>query len=173
MELNQAIQLIRTPHLDTVTPQTWADLGAGSGLFTRALAHVIGKNSIIYAVDRKAADLQQIQTPANISIRPIQADFVQDALNLSGLTGLLMANSLHYVKDQLAFINKMKPSFATGGRFLIAEYDTDTANPWVPYPLSFTSLTHLFSQAGYTTIEKINETPSVYNNNNIYTAWIQ
>lgn len=173
MELNQAIELIRTPHLINTMPQAWADLGAGSGLFARALAHLVGKDSTIYAVDKNASELQQIQAPIYVSIQAVKADFVNDVLNFSGLTGILMANSLHYVKDQQAFIHKMKPFFAADGRFLIVEYDTDNANPWVPYPLSFTSLTRLFKQAGYTTIEKISEAPSIYNNNNIYTAWIE
>lgn len=172
MELKQAIQLIRTPQLDHVSAQVWADLGAGTGLFTRALAQLVGENSTIYAVDRKAADLEQIRPTDHVTIQKVPADFIKDELSLQGLTGILMANSLHYVKDQPSFINKMKASFAGEGRFLIVEYDTDKANPWVPYPLNFISLTSLFTQAGYTTIEKINETPSRFNGNNIYAAWV-
>lgn len=172
MELKQAIQLINTPRLTHTAAQSWADLGAGTGLFTMALAQLIGENSAIYAVDRKAADLLQVPAATRVSIQNIQADFIKEELSLQGLTGVLMANSLHYVKDQLAFINKLKGLFAAEGQFLIVEYDTDKGNPWVPYPLSFQSLTSLFKQAGYLTIEKISETPSRYNGNNIYAAWI-
>jgi ubiquinone/menaquinone biosynthesis C-methylase UbiE len=172
MELKQAIKLIRTPHFDHVSAQAWADLGAGTGLFTRALSQLIGQHSTIYAVDRKAADLEQIKATDHVTIEKVPADFIKDDLRLQGLTGILMANSLHYVKDQLSFLNKMKASFAGEGRFVIVEYDTDKANPWVPYPLSFNSLTSLFTQAGYTLIEKINETPSKFNGNNIYAAWV-
>jgi ubiquinone/menaquinone biosynthesis C-methylase UbiE len=173
MELNQAIQLIRTPHLNKEASQHWADLGSGAGLFTRALAQLIGNDSIIYAVDRNITELNRIPQPAGVSIQTRQSDFVQDDLGLSWLTGILMANSLHFVKNQPAFIKKMKAAFIKSGSFLIVEYDTDKSNQWVPYPLSFVSLTDLFKKAGYSTIEKINETPSMYNNNNIYAAWIE
>lgn len=173
MELKQAIQLISTPWLDATTPQTWADLGAGTGLFTTALAHLIGKHSTIYAVDKSGADLQQIKTRADISLKTIKADFIHDELQLPELNGILMANSLHYVKDQSRFLQKIQQSMVEEGRFLIVEYDTDKPNQWVPYPLTFNALKQLMLQLGYKTIEKIGETPSRYNNNNIYAAWIQ
>lgn len=173
MELKQAIQLISTPHLDAATPQSWADLGAGTGLFTTALSHLIGKQSTIYAVDKSATGLQQIKTSADVSLKTIQADFTQDALQLPQLNGILMANSLHYVKDQYNFLDKMNHMMKEGGAFLIVEYDTDSANQWVPYPLSFIRLKQLFQELKFTTIEKIAEIPSRYNNNNIYAAWIQ
>ncbi len=51
MELSTAINLIDTTHLTTQTAQRWADLGAGSGLFTRALASYLQPGSSILAVD--------------------------------------------------------------------------------------------------------------------------
>jgi ubiquinone/menaquinone biosynthesis C-methylase UbiE len=172
MELKQAIELIRTPYLDNITPQTWADLGAGTGLFTRALAHLIGDNSTIYAVDRNGADLQQIQTPAQVSLKTLKADFTRDPLHLSGLTGILMANSLHFVQNKFSFIDKLRESMNPGGSFLVVEYDTNKANQWVPYPIEFTMLKQLFEEFGFETIEKIGQMPSRYNNNHIYAAWI-
>jgi hypothetical protein len=53
---------------------------------------------------------------------------------------------------------------------LLVEYDMDTANPWVPYPVSFTSLMQLFQELGYTTIQHLGELPSRYNRANIYAA---
>jgi ubiquinone/menaquinone biosynthesis C-methylase UbiE len=94
-------------------------------------------------------------------------------LQLPELNGILMANSLHYVKDQYEFLDKMKYTMKEGGAFLIVEYETDKPNQWVPYPLSFTTLKQLFEELKFETIEKIRETPSRYNNNNIYAAWIQ
>ncbi|AXY77655.1 hypothetical protein D3H65_28355 [Paraflavitalea soli] len=82
MELKQAIQLIRTPKLDSASAQVWADLGAGTGLFTRALAQLIGENSTIYAVDRKDTDLQQIRATDHITIEKVPADFISDDLGL-------------------------------------------------------------------------------------------
>jgi ubiquinone/menaquinone biosynthesis C-methylase UbiE len=32
--------------------ETWADIGAGSGVFTRALARLLGSEGVVYAVDR-------------------------------------------------------------------------------------------------------------------------
>ncbi|MBO9562949.1 MAG: class I SAM-dependent methyltransferase [Niastella sp.] len=173
MELKQAIQLISTPHLDATTPQSWADLGAGTGLFTTALSHLIGKQSTIYAIDKSATGLQQIKTRVDISLKTIQADFINDELQLPELNGILMANSLHYVKDQYNFLDKMQHTMKEGGAFLIVEYDTDRANQWVPWPLSFIRLKQLFEKLQFTTIEKIGETPSRYNNNNIYAALIR
>jgi len=40
---------------------TWADLGAGDGTFTRALARLLGLNSRIYAVDRDAQALAALE----------------------------------------------------------------------------------------------------------------
>ena len=47
------VRLLRdgVPH----EPGTWADLGAGSGAFTLALADLLPPGSLIYAVDKDAA----------------------------------------------------------------------------------------------------------------------
>jgi ubiquinone/menaquinone biosynthesis C-methylase UbiE len=173
MELKTALTLINTPQLITDTKQVWADLGAGTGFFTQALARYLQPGSTIIAVDKGRNDLEKIPTPKGMNLQTIKADFTDSDLRLEGLTGILMANSLHYVKDKTAFIKNIERSFAGKGSFLIVEYDTEQANPWVPYPLSFQSLQKLFSAAGYSTIEKISTTPSAYGPRDMYAAWIQ
>src|SRR5438445_6071843 len=79
----------------------WADLGAGEGAFTLALADLLGPGAKITAIDRDAGSLRRLaavgRQPA--SIQTVVADFTRP-LNLSGLDGVVMANSLHFVRDK-------------------------------------------------------------------------
>ena len=78
----------------------WADLGAGSGVFTRALGTLLGKDGLVYAVDRAPQDwFRQPPRGAHEQARIIgrEADFTQP-LDLQELHGILMANALHFVR---------------------------------------------------------------------------
>lgn len=152
--------------------QTWADLGCGSGLFSYALTDQLPKDSTIYSVDENVNALKQISATNKVNIQTIHANFTNQ-LSLTDLDGILMANSLHYVKDKNAFIKKASAYMKKEKIFLIVEYDSDKAvETWVPYPVSFQSLKKLFTEAGYSFVQKLNEHPSVYHNGNIYSALI-
>lgn len=172
MNIQQALALIGPaasllPNTDH--PQQWADLGCGSGLFTAALTQLLPLNSTVYGVDTKPT-----LTTNAYNIIPMKADFVRDELQLHDLDGILMANSLHYVKDKPGFLEKLRTYIRPGAPFLIVEYDTDIAvSTWVPYPLSFTSLTQLFINYGYPQIQKLGQRPSLYGRSNIYAAFIK
>jgi ubiquinone/menaquinone biosynthesis C-methylase UbiE len=173
MDLKDAIALLRHNSFHPTGIQAWADLGSGSGLFTSALASQLASGSTIYAVDSNHSALTKIIVDDRIAIHPVQADFTVDRLDFSGLNGLLIANSLHYVNDKPAFILKAGGYIKPGGCFLIVEYDTDKPVPrWVPYPLSFQSLERLFETAGYLSIIKLNERPSLYNRGTLYSAMV-
>ncbi len=60
MKMNQAMALIRTPSIESAQPQTWCDLGCGSGTFTMALADLLAPGSRIHAVDLDQKVLQEI-----------------------------------------------------------------------------------------------------------------
>ncbi|HVI43449.1 MAG TPA: methyltransferase domain-containing protein [Chitinophaga sp.] len=170
MNISDATALIRQPELQQ--QGVWADLGCGSGVFTYALSEVLRPGSTVYGID-KTLTLEREITRQQVEIIPIQADFVTDHLPLQQLDGLLMANSLHYVKDKKTLLQQLQQYLKPGGRFIIVEYDTDTAVPvWVPYPLSFTSLTTLFHNAGYHSIIKTGNRHSVYGRADMYAALI-
>jgi ubiquinone/menaquinone biosynthesis C-methylase UbiE len=172
MELNEAISLIQTTGIESGTTQTWADLGSGSGLFTRALAHMLGAKSKIYAVDKTQASFKLKSISNEIQIIPIQLDFLKDPLDLKNLNGILMANALHFVPDKKKFLGNTRAWFKNRPKFLIVEYDTDKPNPYIPYPLSFVTLQNLFQNAGFSSIVKITEMPSLYNSGKMYSAII-
>lgn len=152
MEQFEAITLIGPgiPH----TGGTWADLGAGSGVFTRALAALLGPSGIVYAIDvderalgdlvRSAAGDQMIAT-----IRTMVADFT-DALDLPPLDGVVLANALHYVPyaDQARVLREVAKRLVDGAPMIVVEYDRRGSNRWVPYPIPFASLAELAREAG-------------------------
>ena len=158
MELSAAIALISNDHLWPQGKAAWADLGCGNGLFAFALASLLAPGSTIYAVDKNVVRLDPSLPIKDVEIKTLKLDFVSAELPLKRLDGILMANSLHYVQDKLALIQKLSDCLQPNGRFLIVEYDTDTpVTHWVPYPVSFHSLQSLFADAGFTNVHRLGE----------------
>ena len=174
MQISEASQMLKHDDFTFAVKTIWADLGCGNGIFTLALAGLLQPQSVIYAMDKNVSSLQQIpETYHSVFINKQRADFVKDKLSFTGLDGILMANSLHYVKDKIAFLKKATACLKEDGRFLIVEYDTDRANTWVPYPVSFSSLRSLFLQAGYSVVKKLLERPSIYRRAKMYSVVVR
>lgn len=142
-------------------PQRWADFGCGTGVFTHALAMVLPAHSEIMAIDQTRQALPPVMA-GQISVNFLRADMELDPLPLHQLQGMLMANSLHYIRDKQTFLKKMEAAFSEKKQWLIVEYDTEVANSWVPFPISFKRLQDMFLALGYTKVEKINTRESVY-----------
>lgn len=119
-------------------PQRWADLGCGNGTFTHALTSLLPTGSKVLAVDKERQDLPNF----------IQADLINDDIQLGYLDGILMANSLHYVMDKPQLIRKFNAP-----KLLIVEYDTNRSNPWVPYPIDYTNLEQLAAGLDYNIVK--------------------
>lgn len=162
MEIIQASNLIRKG-IDSSLPQTWADLGCGSGTFTYALADLLANGSCIYAVDAISQNLAASRNNVEIVFKEI--NFNKNDLHLPPLTGIMMANALHFVKGKNAFIHVLEKNFSASKRLLIVEYDTMSANRWVPFPIDFNNLKVLLTDCGYTKVEKLGETASKYRGN--------
>jgi ubiquinone/menaquinone biosynthesis C-methylase UbiE len=166
MELEVAVRLIEKGVAKNAARQAWADLGAGHGLFTKALATLLMPDCIIYAVDKVSDSLNAISLDG---VKKIHKDFITEEIGLGPLDGVLMANSLHFIADKSAFLSSLKKNFKRSGRLILVEYDTDTANSWVPYPISYSAARRLAGDAGFS-VTKLGEEPSLYNRANLYSC---
>ena len=171
MELSTAITLIKKGVTGSKEAQVWADLGAGTGLFTTALSTLLPDGSTIYAIDKDRNAIANIVISSHtVILKKIAMDFVGDQLETEHLDGLLMANALHFVSNKLSFLKKVKQTLKPSAKILIVEYDREKSNPWVPYPISYRSMEHLAHELEVASIEKIGSTPSKYHEANIYSA---
>src|SRR5690606_19180815 len=164
--VREAAALLAPAELDASVPAIWADLGCGAGIFTRALADLLGPGSTVHAVDLDAAALARLPSARHgVRLAAHHGDFVdlvRGPWPFERLDGVLMANSLHYVEQALPFIQSLTARMKARHRFLIVEYDMSRPNRWVPYPLDRAALTAVFAEAGYQDVEVLGERPSIY-----------
>jgi len=161
MQVDEAKVFIE-PGIGTgVIPQHWADLGCGDGTFTYALAHLLAPGSSIIAVDSLPQRLNKT-VENNVSIQFQQSDISLESFSLPRLDGILMANSLHYIQQKESLVKRLERCFNTEKQFLIVEYESDTPNRWVPFPITFGKLNALFDSLGYGAVTKVNERPSSF-----------
>ena len=166
MDQDTAIALIGAAVTDT--GGTWADLGAGAGTFTRALATLLGPTGVVYAVDRDANALRTLsrasaKDPGSAAIRTVVGDFT-DALELPPLDGVVLANALHFVPyaDQARALGGIARRLEGGGPIVIVEYERRAANPYVPFPVAFDALGTLAKECGLAAPQLLATRPSRY-----------
>ena len=173
VRLRDAIEMLAESGVDTPGPTTWADLGSGTGTFTLALADLLAAGSTIHAMDQDGAALRELPPEhKGVRIATHRGDFTNETWPFARVDGILMANSLHYVEDQAAFIRSCERRMTVPRRFLIVEYDTDVSNRWVPHPVSRKKLASLFRDAGYSSIAMLGSRPSVYRRAALYAALV-
>lgn len=152
MKQDEAIALIGAAV--TEGAGTWADLGAGAGTFTRALASLLGPKGTVFAVDRDARALREIAGSRGdgrprAQIQTVVGDLTE-RLDLPPLDGVVIANALHYVPyaDQARVLRQVASLTTASAPLVIVEYERRNANPWVPYPITLALLGDLAREAG-------------------------
>lgn len=144
----------------------WLELGAGSGAFTLALADALGDEAQVIAIDRDAGALRRLEQATTSlfptsAVQTIVADFTQPLpVDPASFDGVLMANSLHFVRDKVPVLRAAIKTLRPGGRFLIVEYGSDRGNPWVPWPIGYASWEKLTAQVSLRDTRRIGEVPS-------------
>lgn len=163
----------------TTRGETWADLGAGTGTFSRALASLLGEEGVVYAVDRDPAALRELERSARqaprgaAAIRTRVGDFASE-IALPEVDGVVIANALHFVpyERQPEVLGRIADMATLGGPIMVIEYDQRGPNRWVPYPVSFSALGRLARDAGLVEPVLLATQPSRYSGS-IYSAVVR
>lgn len=162
MDHSDHVNLLRPANL---LSGIYADLGAGSGAFTLALRELVGLDSTIHAVDKDKSSLDELEkahrarfhSTEHLTLLP--NDFSRP-LSLPPLDGIVMANSLHFFKDKEKILRHVREFLKPNGALIIVEYNVDSGNMWVPYPLTFETYRTLAPRAGFSEPRLLAKVPS-------------
>lgn len=177
MDDHDAVTLLRSA---VHTPGgTWADLGAGTGTFTRALAALLGRGGRVYAIDRDRRAIEALRdrsarraTESMAAVTPLLADFRQPLPPfVSALDGVLLANALHFVDvaEQGEVLTRVTCALRRGGRLVLVEYEGRRPSRWVPFSVSLARFHELAPRAGLSAPTPVGSLPSAFGGS-IYAA---
>lgn len=113
-----------------------ADIGAGTGLFTRLFAEKVGPRGTVHAVDISQPFLKHIAEDA----KKRGLDNIRTTLATQSSTGLpevscdlvFMCDTYHHLEDPTPVLRSIQDALKPGGRFVIVEFDRhDSATEFV------------------------------------------
>jgi ubiquinone/menaquinone biosynthesis C-methylase UbiE len=141
----------------------WADLGSGWGAFTLALADLLGPGTI-YSVDKDGSALREQEGEMRVrfpstNVQYLRADFTK-RLDLPPLDGIVMANALHFVRHKEPVLDIIRSYLKPEGRLILVEYNADSGNMWVPFPLSYPTWERLAERSGFAATRLLTTVPS-------------
>jgi predicted methyltransferase len=113
--------------LDLTAGLRVADVGAGSGLFTRLFADAVGPTGRVYAVDVQADFLAQIAARAEadghaqVEIR--RADQRRTGLAPGSIDVAFLCDAYHHLELPKTYLADLRRALVPGGRLVIIDYD--------------------------------------------------
>jgi len=112
--------------LDLKPGQVVADIGAGPGIFSFALAKAVGPTGKVYAeeVDQAFIDRinQKLQDQHITNVQPVLGAFTDPRLP-AVVDVAFFHDVLHHIEDRTGFLKALAPSVKATGRIAIVEYD--------------------------------------------------
>lgn len=112
--------------LDLKPGQAVADVGAGPGIFSFALAKAVGPTGKVYAEEVDPAFIdrinQKLQEQQVTNVQPVLGAFTDPKLP-AAVDLAFFHDVLHHVEDRAGFLKTLAPSVKPDGRIAIIEYD--------------------------------------------------
>jgi cyclopropane fatty-acyl-phospholipid synthase-like methyltransferase len=152
------LQIDRVVDILKIKPgQRVADIGAGSGLFTRPIAKKAGVTGTVYAIDIDPELLKHIEQTARDeklpSIRTIMA--AEDDPRIPEPVDLIVIiDTLHHIKNQGTYLKSLRRYLRPAGRIAIIDF----SESWPPghehMKYGIEDLEKWMNEAGYKQVER-------------------
>ncbi|MFO0953117.1 MAG: methyltransferase domain-containing protein [Isosphaeraceae bacterium] len=104
-----------------------ADVGAGTGLFTRLFAEKVGSEGRVYAVDIAESFLKHIAEDARKSgqtqVKTIKGTQTSTLLPAASVDLVYLCDVYHHVEQPAPFLESIHAALKPGGRLVIIDFD--------------------------------------------------
>ncbi len=140
-----------------------ADLGAGSGYFTRRFVEALHNTGTVYAVDVEQEMLDYVKRSLEgmdgaSTVRYILAERDSPGMPPNSVDLVFVCNVYHHLDDRPAYFQRVKPMLKPGGRIAIVDFYHDHRSGDVGFPrrhlVARDTVLQEMSAAGYTVLKE-------------------
>ncbi len=175
-QAEQYIKILEDPHrierlnpaeiirkLDLKPGYVVADIGSGSGLFTRPLAQAVQPGGHVYAVDIDADLLKHVQRTAKAAsisnITTVLAPEEAPGLAPASLDVALICDTLHHIGSRQEYLANLRSCMKPGGRVAIIDFKEDWPAGHESMRFELADLDRWTAAAGYTKAAEFDTVP--------------
>jgi cyclopropane fatty-acyl-phospholipid synthase-like methyltransferase len=162
------LQVDRVVETLKISPgQKVADLGAGSGLFTRPISRKVGEKGTVFAIDIDPELLKHIDQTAEkpSNIRTVQA--AEDDPKIPERVDLIVIiDTLHHIRNREAYLKKLRNYLQPSGRIAILDFSKNWPADHEQMIYTPEELEGWMKSAGHKRVEKHD-----YLNNNFFVIY--
>jgi ubiquinone/menaquinone biosynthesis C-methylase UbiE len=135
-----------------------ADLGSGSGYFTRRFIEAVTETGIVYAIDVEPEMLAYAKESVIHMHRAYTAEFVlarpdSPKLPFESIDLLFVCNTIHHLEDRAKYFHDLRSSLRPGARIAIIDFYPDERSGELGFPkrhlVSRDAVIHEMAEAGY------------------------
>ena len=116
-----------------------ADLGAGSGYFTRRFVEAIGDTGKVYVIDIEPEALKYIEESLVHMHRSFEAEFIlarpdNPKIPVQSVDLVFVCNTYHHLEGRPTYFHNIKSSLKPGGRVAIIDFYHDERSGELGFP---------------------------------------
>lgn len=145
-----------------------ADIGAGSGYFTRRFAHAVNPGGVVYAVDIDENMLRYIQKGAlekeQNNIVTVLCDENDPMLAPDSVNLVFICDTIHHIANRSEYYRKLQRVLRPGGRLAIVDYkkEEQAIGPPMHIRIAREDLIQEITKAGFQKTEEFDFLPYQY-----------
>ena len=106
---------------------TVADLGAGTGYFTRYLSAAVGATGTVFAVETEPNMVAKLRERSEHeqtkNVTPVLASFDHPRLPSRAVDLVLIVDTFHHIDDRLPYLRRLAEMLKPGGRVVIVDWE--------------------------------------------------
>ena len=116
-----------------------ADLGAGSGYFTRRFVEAVGETGKVYVIDVEPEALKYVEHRLVQMHRPFKAEFIlarpdNPKIPVESVDLIFICNTYHHLENRTEYFRNLKSSLRPGGRIAIVDFYHDDRSGELGFP---------------------------------------
>jgi ubiquinone/menaquinone biosynthesis C-methylase UbiE len=148
-----------------------ADLGSGSGYFTRRFIEAVTESGKVYAIDVEPEALKYVEDSLVHTHRPYSVEFVlarpdNPKLPAESVDLIFVCNTYHHIEDRAVYFRNVRSALRAGGRIAVVDFYHDERSGELGFPkrhlVSRERVVEEMTEAGYGLLKEHTFLPRQY-----------